>query len=592
MAKALSTTARMRTNARWRVVLARSVIPLVALGVAFAYWSPAFVFLDLTGFGDWQVFQHQWGATHTSVLRHGEFPFWNPWLCGGTLNWGDPQAQGFGPIFWLTVLPFGPVVGLKVFLVLHAAVGFAGMFIAARRLLGVGTAAGIAAAILWTGSGFFAWHVSGGHSAFLPFYFAPWLLITWRRAATDARYAVATAMIMALTIWEGGVYPFPYFCLLLAFDSICEFVRPGAPLERRATRAGILRASAITIPLMSLLGAWRLIPILVTMRRYPRPTTETVALDLEDVFAMLTSKEYDYAFPGHDYVWAEFGTFIGMTAFAVAMLGLVVAWQRGQRRIVVGAVFFCAMMMGWVSPVHPWPLLHHLPIFGSLRVPSRFAVITTLYLGFAAAMGVEWLEHALTRTRLSRKLRHAALGALLLGMAAHEYWGNAELIDRWRHLPPPPIVHDATYYIAPPHFSGGSAAYPARGISGRDCYTGMEYTAAPGLWSGRVPQARVENGRLIALERTTNTITLEVEARAGARVFVNQTWAVGWTSDVGNAVRGSMGLVEIEAIPPGRSTIVLRFFPEEFPLTASTTALGFIASGLVLARARRRAKST
>ncbi|MBX3251362.1 MAG: hypothetical protein KF901_29565 [Myxococcales bacterium] len=564
-------------------------LAVAALGVAALYWAPMLYRWAETGHGDWQQFQHQWEAVYVGVVRYGEFPLWNPWHCGGTLLWGDPQAQGFGPIYWLVVAPFGTVAGVKLFLLLHAAVGWVGMYVAARRLVGVGPRGAVAAAILWAGSGFFAWHGSGGHGAFLPFYFTPWVLLAWRKAAQDVRYAAAVAAILALTLWEGGVYPFPFFCVLLAFDGLVQLVRAGD----RAERLRVVKAAALTLPLALLLGAWRLVPILTTMSRYPRPTFESDHLSLEEVIAMLTSKEYDYRFPGHEYVWAEYGTFIGWTALLAGLAGLLVAWRRGHRWVVVGVVFFFALLMGRVTAYHPWPLLHHLPVFGSLRVPARFAVFATFYLGLAAGLGVDHAMRALTRAARGMTFAPKLLSSLfLVAMTAHLYWGNAEVIDRWRNAPPPPVDHVAPYHLTPGHEYGAYASFPARGVSTRGCYTGMTFEAARGLWEGEVDQARVPGGRLLSFDRTANTMTLRVahEGSEPARVIVNQTWAEGWTSDVGVLVRGASGLIEVEGVPPGEHVLRLEFFPSELPIAAALTLLGLLLTALVVVLPRLLAR--
>jgi uncharacterized membrane protein YfhO len=116
----------------------------------------------------------------------------------------------------------------------------------------------------------------------------------------------------------------------------------------------------------------------------------------------------------------------------------------------------------------------------------------------------------------------------------------------------------------------------------------MTFEAARGLWEGRREQARVPGGRLIAMTRTANTITLEVEREGDAPIVVNQTWAIGWSSDVGRTTRGSSGLIEVHDVPSGRHTITLRFFPDELPLTVGLTLAGFAMAGVVLVVARRR----
>lgn len=573
---------------------------LIALGsfaAAALYWSPALWELDRTGFGDWQQFQHQWEASYVSVARYGEAPMWNPWHCGGVILFGDPQLQAYSPLFWL-VFPFGTTVGLKLFLLIHAALGFAGAYVFAQRRIGLGRYPAMLASLVWAGSGFFAWHGSGGHSAFLPFYFVPWLLLAWEAASRDLRYVAAVVGIMGLTVLEGGVYPFPYFCLLLAFDGLWRIA------EGKAQAKSVVRAGVLTVPLMVLVAGFRLVPILNTMSRYPRPTAGDDALSFAEVWQMLTSREYDYAFPGHEYVWAEYGTFIGVIAVALGLVGL---WRcargdRDRRLLVIGTVLFGLLMMGRGSAVHPWPLLHALPVYGSLRVPSRFAVLMTFYFGMAAGVGLQWALGWLRARRWPADLfalRRAAPALIVLAVALHIAWGNGEVIARWEGPPLPSIDPSSRYVVTPFSEYGGYASFPARGVSTRGCYTGMTYPAAVGLRVGDVAQAWfVGEGREDASvrwrARTANTMALDVAVpEAAPTLEINQTWALGWRSDVGEVVRARNGLLHVTNLPAGEHTVRLRYRPDDLGVAI---ALGLAGVGgtlsllLVLTIRRRRAR--
>ncbi|MEM9070768.1 MAG: hypothetical protein AAGE52_19830 [Myxococcota bacterium] len=556
-----------------------------ALVAAALYWSPALWHWDATGFGDWQQFQHQWEAGRAALVRDGEVPLWNPWHCGGVFLFGDPQAQVYSPLFYL-LLPFGTVAGLKIFLILHAAIGFAGMFVFARRHTGVGVVAASMASLIWAGSGFFAWHGSGGHSAFLPFYFAPWLLLAWRKAAEAWRYSAAVALIMALVLLEGGVYPFPYFCLLLAFDGLVQMSDP-------ARRVGVVRAGAIALPLMLALGAFRLIPILNTMERYPRPTAGDDALTLQELYAMLAEREYEYSFPGHEYVWAEYGTFIGTIALALGLVGVVVAVRRAPW-VTVGLLLFGGLTLGRVTDLHPWALLHELPVYGSLRVPSRFAVLLIFYLALGAGLSMDRLTLALRRFhgRFRRRIPQLAPAFLLVVVAVQIGWGNGAVIDRWRKPTVPALDHHAEYTILNFGAYTDYATFPARNVSNRGCYTGMTaYHAARDLRVGNVPQARVRQGELRRVRRTANTITADVVLEEAGDVVFNQTWARGWESDgrVVEATRG--GSIVVRDVPAGEQRVALRYRPDDMRLALGAGALGAIATLLVLVFPRRRRRA-
>jgi hypothetical protein len=547
---------------------------LALLGAA-GFWAWAFVRLRRTGSGDWQRFQHQWEAARVAVMRWGEFPLWDPFHCGGVTLFGDPEAQVYGPLFWL-LLPLGTTIALKVFFVLHTAAGLAGMFVRARRELGAGVAPAIVAAAVWGFGGFFAWHGSSGHITFLPFYLAPWLLLAWRRAAENPRWCVAVAAIMALVLFEGGVYPFPYFTLLLGFDAV-------ARLLGREQRRGIVRAGAIAGVLTLLLGSFRLLPILETLEFYPRLTSSRDSVSFREVVVMLTGRgsEYEYEYPfEHEYAWPEYGSYTGWVPLIAAGLGGVVAVWGGRWRLVCGAILFGGLMLGYASPWHPWAILHLVPPFDSLRVPSRFAVLFTFYLGLLAALALQSLTELLARSRMPRALPLV----LAFGIAADVFITNRPARDRW-HAPPPPsrIVTDVHYHLIPREQYGRFISFPALGLSNRGCNTAMKYRAAPGLWDGDVPQVRLEDttGTLHGESRTANTMRAEVTLKSEGDVVFNQTWAPGWKSSPGTLEKDAAGRIVVRA-PAGRHDVVARYEPRRLAAGAALSLAGLALSVLVL----------
>ena len=547
---------------------------LALLGAA-GYWGFAFVRLHRTGSGDWQRFQHQWEAARVAVMRWGEFPLWDPFHCGGVTLFGDPEAQVYGPLFWL-LLPLGTTIGLKVFFVLHTAAGLAGMFVLARRELGAGVAPALVAAVVWGFSGFFAWHGSSGHITFLPFYFAPWLLLAWRRAAENPRWCVAVAAIMALVLFEGGVYPFPYFTLFLVFDAMARMLG-------REGRRGIVRAGAIAGVLTLLLGSFRLLPILETLELSPRLTSSVDSVSFREVVVMLTGRgpEYEYEYPfGHEYVWPEYGSYVGWMPLIAAGLGCIVAVRGGRWRLAFGAILFGGLMLGYASPWHPWAILHLVPPFDSLRVPSRFAVLFTFYLGLLAALALQSLTELLARYRMPRALPLV----LAFGIAADVFITNRPARDRW-HAPPPPsqIAADVHYHLLPREQYGRFISFPALGVSNRGCSTGMKYRAAPGLWEGEVSQVRLEGttGTLHEESRTANTMRAEVTLNSEGGIVFNQTWAPGWKSSLGTLEQDAAGRIVVRA-PAGRHDVVARYVPRRLVAGAALSLAGLALSVLVL----------
>lgn len=557
-----------------------------SVAAALLVWAPAFRSLQATGFGDWQQFHHAWEAGWVALWRFGEWPLWDPFHCGGITIFGNPQSQVFSPFYFLSFLG-GPTVGTKLFLVVHAAAGFGGMFLFARRELGVGIPAALVASAAWAGSGFFAWRGAGGHAAFLPFYFTPLVLFAWRRAAEDLRWAAGVALLLALVLCEGGVYPFPFFVLLCAFDALVRLVRPPANVRR----GGIVVAAFVAAPLTALCGAIRLLPIVDELRRHPRTMPSYDSITLGEALEMLTTRRHDWHFGTHQFVWPEYCAFVGWGVVLLGACGILLACARRRGSIALGFLLFGGLMLGDHFWGAPWALLHRLPIYDSLRVPSRFAVFFTFYLALAAALALDTLAAWLARAGLARGSRGwgAALSlapyAIALGLVIDLCAANYAIVDRWKR---PPVAHGpvaARHHLSDLAYGRWYASFPRLNVGSRRCYEAMTFKVPKGLWTGDKAQARIEarpgaarpRGEVRDWGRTTSTAWAEVMLEGPARVVFNQGFAPGWTSSVGVAQRDPKGRLVVDA-PTGKHHIRLVYRPPTL-----WWALGLSAAGLIAA---------
>ena len=569
----MMTAADSPTRAQlWRVLAA-------ALIAAAVMWSPAFFSPFATGFGDWQYFHHMWEAGYVAITRYGEWPLWDPYHCGGITIFGNPQSQHLSPLYWL-VLPLGPTLGSKVFVVLHAAIGFAAMYWLARRDFAMSAAAAALASLAWAASGFFVSHGSGGHSAFLPFYFAPLVVLLWRRAVGTPRYAVWLACVLALVLYEGGVYPFPYFVLLLACLALVSIA------ETRALWP-TLRALSLTAVLTALLGAIRILPILDELRRHPRSVDSSDGVSLLELLQMLTLRDVPWhdrtwGSGDHQFVWAEYGSYIGYGVLALALVGIIVCLRQRRYALVIVGVLFLALTLGEHGKASPWSLLHQLPIYDSLRVPSRFAVLLTLFLALAAGTGFDAL---LRRVPSKRRL---LAWVVVAGIAIDFAFVHAKTIDRWKD---PPIrtepVHERFHLAEEYPYEANFASFPRLNVGTMHCYEAMNFNPAPGLWWGDEPQARIiGDGEVNAWGRSTTHVWADITMRNLGRVVFNQNYAPGW--EAGDArITAEKGKLALDA-PAGRSRIEAVYRPKTLWAGVAAFAFGAVLCAFLLFRRRPR----
>ena len=547
-----------------------------------------------TGYGDYQYFHHIWEAAWISVVRYHEWPLWNPFHCGGITQWGDPQTQVFHPLFLLSFLT-GTTVALKIFLLTHAAAGLLGAYLLARREEQLSSWSSALVAVAWAGSGYFAFHCGTGHANFIAFYLTPWLVYGWRRSvAGDVRWGAGVAAVMALTLLAGGVYAFPFFVIVLAYETVCSLIG-GRPLARVAS------TGLIAVLLTVLLGGIRLLPILAELESNPRLEQSPDSIPLALFVRALTWQDHTWPLhplEGLHWYWVEYSAYVGWPVFLLGIAGAVVAVRRLDRRqrSLYGSVLFGLLTLGAFAPWAPWVVLHRVPIFDQLHVPSRFSVIFLLYFTPLAGHALDAASGAMRRRWPARRVMSIALavGVALIGIVDVASEHVAVLDAKWRH----PVVRAGVplpYFVAmgprPDQGLGEDidpppASLPRANVGTAYCYSGMHYHGAVGLWRGWREQARVvPAGTLLSEASTTNTVSAVVSLPRAARVVFNRTWAPNWTTSVGTLVR-DRERIAVDA-PPGVHTITLRYEPPTVPWALGSTAFGLLLLLLLLRRRRR-----
>lgn len=546
---------------------ARSLaLALVAASFAAVTWRAMLLPLDHRHGGDWGYFEHMWEAT-----RVQGFALWDPFHCGGVSLWHNPQWQSLHPLYALTWV-IGALGALKVFFAAHVAAGFAGMY-RLTRTRGDGRAAAFTAAAVWSGSGFFAWHGVTGHSTFAAFLLAPWALLAWRRAEGDVRGAVAVAGVFTAALLAGGTYPVPYLALLLAVDALPR-------LRTRSGREGVIRAGAVALPLTLLLAAVRVVPIVEALRREPRVMRERDSVSLHTLGEMLLARDHAYDSAQHNYAWDEYGAYIGVGALALAALGCAISLRRRHFALPLGALLFAGLTLGDGPWWHPWPALRHLPIYESLRVPSRFAVVLTLYLALLAASGLDALARAL-RARGARRLATALPWALALTLAADLTVVSAHIIDDWRPPAPAPAAAARFHLVSDRGYFDELATLPPRNVGSVGCYEPMGDEVPASLWTGDVPQARVEDVGVVRHEgRDTFGAWAEVTLPRAGRVVFNQRWNPDWRTDRGEVVADDGRLAV--SLPAGLHRVQVRYAPRSVLPSLALTALGLLIAAALL----------
>lgn len=544
--------------------------------------------LDRTGStDDWRAFAGAWEAARISLRDFHQWPSWNPYHCGGVPLYQDPQTAVPGVMFLLTFGWLPTPVGMKLWLWVHLLLGALG----ARALLrhhGANIPEQVFGAALVAACGFCSEHFGGGHLSFTPFLFLPWALLGHRRALVDARWSVLTATALAFGVWEGGTYPVPLLFLALALDTVLRLNDPAA-------RRGLAVSLPLTGALFALIAGVRLVPVLLWLREHPRLMPLDDHMSVAEVVLAWTARAHDRPFPGHVFVWPEYGDYIGALPVALFALAVVAALARSDsgardRRVDVGvaaALVWCAL--GNVPGFSLFGLLHELPVFRSLRVPSRFlfpaTVLLALVVGRALADLRAWMTHRQVRAGLVRAfvaLECVAAVAVCVDVVTV----NSPRLQQGADPPLPGGRASADFRQE----GGGDywrwPTYPVRGVGTPVCYVAFDWTPAPQLRVGPGPQQTVEPadaGTARATRWSPNELRFDVTLSRPAALVVNQNTDSGWDTSVGTINRATP-ILTVD-LPAGHHQVVVAHSSRGLGVGALFTLLGIAASAWVIRRA-------
>lgn len=578
-------------------VLAQGAAALLVATMVGALLVPFFRDGAAWGWNDWDsVGSHRYITA--LALRAGELPFWNPYQCGGFPAWGFSEGavnlvSPYLPLY--LTLPLGLALRLEV--VGGTLTGAVATYLLAGRLTR-SVALRTLVVVIHALNGRWALQVAEGHLWHLQYAWMPLALYfldgSLEGGARSGPRAWAAGAMIALCIYMGGIYPGPHTALA------CVLYATFFAMARRSLTA--LKPVVVLGITAFALAAPKLLPILDLMRRFPRLVGSWEDIGPRQIVAMATARSQTFftaVVPVPTWEWHEYGIYVGWVGLLVLVAGLVFGLgglrdpaRRGGKAAAfatLGAVFLI-LGVGNFAPVAPWTLLHHLPIFASHHVPSRFLHPATLFLALAFVGAFEERARPLVGRWDLLALAAVAAVALDITLVGRQAMETAFVLHS------PPISRGSTFHHeteSPFHYTPRERTDRAvllamfANVGALRCYgppDGVPVGArAPddGAYRGEVFLASGGGiARVEAWTPSSATIVLEGGATDDLVVY-NMNWDDGWQVDGEPAQRWN----DTPAVPRrGRDRLTFRYRPRSFAGGLALASVG-LAFGLGLALA-------
>ena len=197
-------------------------------------------------------------------------PWFTPAFCGGIPRFPNPQALYFSAPQWLTFAS-DPLTGVRLTLLLFAALGYAGFYLFQRRVFGVARPLAMLGAALFLMNGHFGSRMLIGHLTFHAFMLVPWLPLWWLARGGDSlqkRVLESLGVAGVLAYLASHAIAHVLFQALL-FTAIAALLQ-GALAPRRVAVRRALQRSAIAVPLSLALCAAKLAAMAAFLAQFPR----------------------------------------------------------------------------------------------------------------------------------------------------------------------------------------------------------------------------------------------------------------------------------------------------------------------------------
>ena len=569
--------------------------------IAAVFCSPLFERPDALGISDWDQHLFYYGSVLVNSIEYGQWPFWNPWYCGGNVLWQNPQVALLSPVYPLTSL-MSLALAMKVNILLHYWAGFIGMHLILTRVLGLSYLPIVVyLGSVFTLAGSLALHLNAGHSVFLPAFYLPLLVFFFLRSlqTENVRDALFAAATLALIIYNGGLHIVPIALVAIGgMAVVAAAVRrtwPPLVLSVLIGVVGFSYAAPKLAPIVLFVDGDQFWDTRTGMEGSDRMTVPMLLRAYLDPYQTRSLRVGSVQRHG----WYEYGNYIG--ALAVILTASSMVWVLAARNVrdrwlglslAVTAILLLALTAGEFSRFAPSEIAGHLPLFSSFRIPSRYTVAVALL----AALTIGWVARSIA-------LDHPPTGGarLFVGVACiagvlqllvdnrAQFGGvfSVAPLDRGFRLlaGPDTLVTDrATSPYGP---NSPMLRALLRGESFYNCYESLQlrHTADadhPLVFSDG-------KSKVFETRFSPNRIQFSVaNGREPSRIFLNQNYARGWRSTAGPVTADPQSGMPSVELPPGQTgRFSFAFVPPGLGLGLIVLAGALGASALVWSRRLR-----
>lgn len=374
---------------------------VVVLGilVALVFYFPILNSGNNLGIADWDQSFAWTEYTRVSLINFHQFPLWNPYKCGGAVQFANPQVSviSFQTLF---ALFFGTVRGIKFSIFFHGVLAFVGFYLLAKqyKLSNVGS---LLASIIFSFSGITGAFLSTGMVVFTNFAYSPYILLCFNKSLNNLKWTIICGALFALSFYYSyqiavllGVYFFVYTLVTIIVNKTL------APFK--SLIIVVLTSAFFMLP--------KLIVSIQLLRTFPRPFMDISGYNIQSFFYFLLSQKQNLFtgtnIKGFNYGIDENSIYIGILSFVLFLFFFLYNKRviiKNISLIICLFIYFWLMLGNIITP-SLYTALKYLPIFSYFRVAQRFRFDFIIPFSLITGLGLDNIVRLLQSRKIVKIL--------------------------------------------------------------------------------------------------------------------------------------------------------------------------------------------
>ena len=563
---------------------------IIFLAAALIFTSPMLAnisFWPAPGWHDSDIIISFMHLERESLLQYKQFPFWTPNIWGG-IELFNITSMVFSP-FYLLILLFNEIIGLKLMITVHLFFGLLGMHMLARRM-GAGEKSSYLASFIFFLSSIYPLQVAEGTYYSISLAWLPWAFLYFLKSFDDARHAFISSFFCALILFSGGLHPvlFFTFLLFLVYSIFESFKRKDLRAPRRLALISLCTFLLGAVYFFPWAGLFKGLGLVDKYMSYPAYNDLSVFLHslfsrnqlLSVPRAALSNLPRDVSF------WEQRGAYIGVAGLAAYIL-IIPALIKKRNSFVLTNLLFLAMSV--LNIIIPLKILNSLRAIHPLLPCYKFPRLIWMFvftLSLIAALGLTVFENKPGPGRKARRFFIIAFLLLVfvdLALVSMPVFREAfsrapEIIRReaeFRQVKTDDVYGASKMYGAVLLNQGVAVDFPKIGyFCNAVSYGSKRYRGEVYLKSGK--------GEPEIIYFSPNIVKVKVVPEADDQLVLNQNYNRNWkvSGSRDNRVVCVDGLAATRVTPTDAGAVKFYYFPYDF-LVGSLVAL-FTLAAIVL----------